>query len=1149
MMPAPPARTRDLDLAGPPAAGFSQEVIVLTEPVQSCRNPRQPAAAGFCRAFFVAAAAAATVALLASFGAATAFAADLKELKQAFAQPPDDARPWVYWTWLSGNLTREGITADLEAMKRVGIGGAIILDVENGTPDGPIKFMDERWQAMFKHTVAEAKRLGMELNMNNGAGYFGSGGDWVPPEKAMQSVIASETRVPGGARFSANLPKPTDRPEYRDIAVMAVAEPAIDPKNRFKIQDFEMKALQWKTWVAYRGTRSAPLDAEAPASAVIAQERVIDLTSKMEPSGKLTWDAPPGEWTVLRFGHAWNGSRIGPVPKGQGGPETDKLDASATRLHFDAFVKRLNDIVGPAGKGTLVATHIDSWEGGGQTWTPAMRAEFQRRRGYDILPWLPVLSGRVLGSLQMTERFLWDLRKTVSELMVENYVREFQQLAKQQGLRFTFEAYTTAGHDFDAANFTDEPTAEFWTPNGQGLDFQPTVKSMSSAAHLNGRKVVGAEAFTSGNREKWLWHPGMIKWIGDRAFSQGANRFVVHRYAAQRFIDPKPGMQMGPWGLHYERTNTWWDWSGPWHAYVTRCQHLLRQGEPVADVLALQPEEPLYRFQPLPLKGFDYDACGPDTFNQVTVRDGKLTLPTGRQYRLLSLTHTGTMTVPILTRIRDLVRAGAAVVGAPPKATPGLTDYPKADAQLAELVAELWGSTSSAGERAVGKGKVFGGMSAEEAMDKLDVQADFSSDQAVHWIHRTIDGAEVYFVANPRDRAVVANCEFRVTGRSPELWNAETGQVRRAALFTGRERSTRIVLPLGPSDSVFVVFPPAADRVEPVASFTRDGAPALGAGDASAGPRVQSASYGPPGDAARTRDVREKVQRLLDQGDAEFPVGRLAEGDDPAWGVVKTLVMEYLLDGRRVQFKGIDTDTFRLKGSTAAAPALLHYGDDGRLTLEARTGGRYEIRHASGSTASADVPALASPHDVAGPWRVRFPSGWGAPPQIELESLASLSSHADAGVKHFSGVATYVKSVNIPQPMLGPGSKLYLHLGDVQVMAKVRLNGKDLGLLWRPPYRLEITPAARAGDNALEVDVVNLWPNRLIGDEHLPEDSDRNRNGTLKSWPQWLLAGKPSPSGRLTFSSWRLWKKEDPLPPSGLIGPVTLEPAHEVRLP
>ncbi len=982
---------------------------------------------------------------------------DVAALSRAFAEPPPTARPWVYWTWIDGNINKEGITADLEAMNRVGIGGALILDVSQSTPHGPVKFLDAQWQALFKHTVAEAKRLGMEININDGPGYYGSGGTWVTPAQGMQVVVQSETHITGGTQYTGKLALPSRNQEYKDIAVVAVGETA---KARYQIPDLVNKAVRWNGWVAYRGTQSAPLSLAAPAEALIKMERVIELTGKMAPDGTLTWDAPAGEWTILRFGHQWNGRTVGPSVATETGPETDKLDKAVTAMHFDAFVKRLNDLVGPDLKDALVATHIDSWEGGGQNWTPALRDEFKKRRGYDPIPYLPVLAGRVLGDLQLSERFLFDLRLTISEMMIQNYSAEFQRLAHAAGLRNTYESYTTIGNDLDNAMFADEPMAEFWTPNGQGLDFQPTVKSMSSAAHLNGYSVVGAEAFTSGNQEKFMWTPARIKRIGDNAFIGGVNRFVFHRYAAQPFADAvKPGMQMGPWGLHYERTNTWWEFSGPWHKYLARCQYLLRQGTFVGDVLKLQSEEPLLRFQDGPITGYDFDACGPATFLRATTADGKIAFPSGAGYRLILLPDTPTMTVPLLARIRDLIRDGAALLGNPPQKTPGLTDYPRADGELKKLTDEIWGAEASVTDRSLGKGRVFRGMTPERALAALGVPPDFTSDADIKYIHRNVGSADVYFLSHPGDAAVIANCAFRTIGKTPQLWDAQTGRIVPLPAYAAGDRTTSLAIPFDPSGSAFIVFQrTVAPATSPLVAISRDGAAIL--------------------------------------ADARRPSN---SGDSP-----------------------IDL-----------------------LTYEFRQGGTYTFTSVNGASSRFSIPPLPAPVTVSGPWQLKFPAGWGAPPEVTLDRLISWSQHPDSGVKYFSGTAAYSKSLTLPA--LAPNQRLYLDLGNVQVMARVRLNGQNLGILWKPPYRVDITPAAKSGANALEIDVVNLWVNRLIGDEQLPEDSDRNTNGTLKSWPQWLLDGKPSPAGRLTFSSWRLWKKADPLVDSGLLGPVTLSTVQRME--
>ena len=925
-------------------------------------------------------------------------------MRQSFLAPPAEARPWVYWFWLNSNVTHESLTADLEAMQRVGIGGVLIMDVDQGTPQGPVKFMDADWQELFGHTLQEAKRLGMEVNMNNGAGYCGSGGPWIKPDKAMQTVVVSESHLTGGTTWTGRLEIPGNRGAYRDIAVLAVAEPNIPPKERFKLANAEMKLLTWRGWNPYRGGVSAPLDAVAPANVSIPRNQVIDLSDRMGRDGSLTWEAPTGEWTLLRIGHAWSGARVFPAKSG-GGPESDKLDKEALHLHFDAMVKPLASISRATDSDSLKTIHIDSWEGGGQNWTPSMRREFQTRRGYDPVPYLPVLAGRIIGDLQITERFLWDLRTTVSELMVDNYVAEFQKLCREAGLRFTFESYTTTGNDLDAANFVDEPMAEFWTNRNE---FKVTIKSMASAAHVNGRIIVGAESLTSDQKERWLLHPAKLKADADTQFASGVNRMVIHCYAAQRFPNRFPGLQMGPWGVHYERTNTWWEWSKPWHDYLTRCQHLLRQGKPVADVLVVEPEEPLHRFSPTTLIGYDYDACSASLFLQTQVNDGRVVLPSGVSYRLLVMPKTETMTLARLAHLRKLAEDGASILGLPPKATPGLTGFPQADEDLRRMAAELW--SDSMPIRSVGKGRIFSGVTPEAALAEMKIAPDLATDPSLKWIHRTAGDTEFYFIANGSEKSVQSRATFRVAGKQAEIWDAETGLT---TPVSGAEPSptgtTVIPLSMAPTGSLFVVFHPGVPN---------------------------------------------------------------------------------------------------LKSVFAA------------------------------ETATPSVPK--EPLSVSGPWTLSFPPNQGAPAQVSLEKLISWSDHPDTNVAYFSGTATYRTTLNLPASRLTGKWRLKLDLGAVEVMARVKLNGHDLGILWKPPYQVDITDHAKAGENALEIAVVNLWPNRLIGDEQLPEDSIRNVHGTIQEWPQWLLDGKPSPAGRITFCSWRTWKKDQKLLKSGLLGPVNV---------
>jgi hypothetical protein len=316
--------------------------------------------------------------------------------------------------------------------------------------------------------------------------------------------------------------------------------------------------------------------------------------------------------------------------------------------------------------------------------------------------------------------------------------------------------------------------------------------------------------------------------------------------------------------------------------------------------------------------------------------------------------------------------------------------------------------------------------------------------------------------------------------------------------------------------------------------------------------QIDKARYGVLTDPQRTRDVREKLQRLVDAGESSFRVARMADGDDPAFMVVKTLDLEFTWNDQQVHVMGTDPEMIDLIPAASLQPpsAVIRCNENGAAVLEVREPGEYKWTTASQKQHDVIVQNVSPPVPVSGPWQVRFAPGWGVSADVILEQLISWGDHSDPGVKYFSGSATYMKTLTVLSDMLAAGNRLYLELGDVQVMARVTLNGQDLGTLWKPPFHVDITHVAKVGDNALEVQIVNLWPNRLIGDEQLPEDSERNADGTLKAWPPWLNAGQPSPTGRYTFTSWRLWKKDDSLFPSGLLGPVTLRtipciPMHE----
>jgi hypothetical protein len=1046
-----------------------------------------------------------------------------EDLAKNFAAPPDSARPWVYWFWLNGNITREGITADLEAMKRVGIGGALIMEVDQGTPKGPVAFMSGEWRALFKFGVSEAQRLGLEVNMNNDAGWNGSGGPWIKPAESMQKVVWSETSVEGAKHFDGNLPQPeTVEGFYREIAVLAMPTPGA----------FRIESIQAKAGYGIDSNLKAPATNVVPPEMVIERGRIVDLTSKMDKDGKLVWDPPAGKWTVMRFGHTSTGAKTLPAPDTGHGLECDKLSKEGSEAAFNGMMAKLIADVGPLAGKSLVATHVDSWENGAQNWTARMREEFQKRRGYDLLPFLPAMSGRVVQSLEVSERFLGDLRQTIADLIVDNYAGHLRDLARKNGMRFSIEAYggpTDSVTDSGVyAGRADEPMAEFWVDGGM---FH-TCKAMSSAAHTYGKPVVGAEAFTAGDPERFLLHPATIKAIGDRAMCLGVNRFVFHRYAMQPWLNPKPGMMMGPWGVHYERTQTWWEQTKPWHEYLARCHYLLRQGLFVADICYLPGGDPNSR------NGYDFDNCTSEVIlTRMQVKDGRLVLPDGMSYRVLALQNMETMTPQLLRKIKELADAGAKIVGPAPNRSPSLTGYPQCDAEVKKLAAEMWAN-----------GKIVTHKSPEQVLAEMGVPPDFKSKARLNYIHRVAGDTDIYFVANPQPRPVKTVAEFRSPGRQPEFWRPETGLTERAAVFHERDGVVHVALSLQPSESVFVMFRKSGEKVDPVVSVTHDGQPVLPVAAAAGKVTVTKALYGVLNDPARTRDVRNAVQQRLDAGELEFQVAQMAAGGDPASGVVKTLAIEYTTGGKQLTASATDPDIIVLTAFDLAEPqAEIRRNARGQLVLGAWQPGHYEIKTESGHSHGCDVPTLPKVLEIGKQWQVKFDPKGGGPAEAAFDKLEDWSKRHEDGIKYYSGTAAYRTTFTLAGAPK-QGTCVFLDLGKVAVMAEVSLNGKNLGVLWKPPYRVDATQAIKAGSNTLEIKVTNLPINRMIGDEFLPEDSERHENGTLMKWPQWLLDGKPSPTGRFTFASWRLWKKDQPLQESGLLGPVTVRTGAWVDL-
>ncbi len=550
-----------------------------------------------------------------------------------------------------------------------------------------------------------------------------------------------------------------------------------------------------------------PNDAEIPSS-----DQVVDLT------GKSKWDAPPGRWTVQRIGHAATGAHIaaGTV----GGLEADKLSATAVREHLTRgmLLTVLHDAGSHVGA-TLQTVLCDSWESGYENWTPRMREEFQQRRGYAIDPWLPVLTGQVITSTDQSERFLWDFRRTIADLVAENYYGTLRDFAHEHKLLVAAEA---TGHGLPAVvdqleckGRTDVPMGEFWVSRRDTDD----TKEAASAAHGYGKPIVAAESFTSTpDVASWTRDLAALKSEGDLQFCMGVNRFCLHRFAHQPWLDRVPGMTMGHWGANFDRTNTWWEGARDWVTYLARCQYLLQQGTFVADLCYFYGEEApvglrISELTPPPPTGYDFDVCSAELLQQFEVESG---------LRVLVLPTRERMTPAVLRKIRELVRSGATIIGPRPTKSPSLANYPACDAEVEKLAAEIWGEPHNDTKPAhkLGVGRVLG---ADELSEALGVPPDFTTTAAdLKFIHRRVGPTDIYFLSNQSEQPVVAQCSFRVTGRAPEVWRPDSGQREFPAQYTSAASQSTLPISLAAGDSLFVIFR-SPSQADPLDSIQRAG--------------------------------------------------------------------------------------------------------------------------------------------------------------------------------------------------------------------------------------------------------------------------------------------------------------------------------------
>ena len=997
-------------------------------------------------------------------------------LKQGFKSPPPECRPDVFYQVMGGTITKEGLVKDFDAMKQQGIGGVILMQMPDQLAGivswvfrdhpGKLKVLSDEWFAMWNFALGELDRRGLTFSTVPCPGWSHVGGPRVTPDKSGKILVAGYKTIKGPARFEGEIPRPPLH--YNEH------KPTLPPfASKAEVQAWKKLKESYGDFYRDVAVIALPTDAGAPPPVVLGKnddvalgvkpkatklitldkEKLLNLTGKMDAQGRLVWDVPEGAWTVVRLGVESYKEPNYPAPVEGAGLECDRMDPQAIYLVFNNYVGRLLREARAKGYRCFKGFDTDSYESVEQDFCVDFPEQFKKRMGYDCLPWLPAwLDVRlVIVNADLTDRFRRDMQQVVSDLWLERFYGEIKRFAEANNVLWMIESYFKLTIDWrTAAARSHTPGSEFWVRERMGHGdaiIRELIGPAPDAAALYGHPVVWAESFSAGpENSAWRNHPWLLKPFGDAAFCRGINHFVMHGFVHNPFDNIKPGFSFGFWGTQFNRNLTWWNYSLPWHRYLARCQFLLRQGIPVADVLAYPPKvehipSPVLASAPYKQVVSNDEAL----LERVSVKDGRLVLPHGVSFAALAIPPAQrSMTPRALGRLLELVKEGATLIGEPvPARSVSMQNYPHCDRQMEKLVVELWGEDAAGsrqkavgrGERQVGKGRVIWGRPLNKALNDVAGGPDFefvglsttsppySERPRYDFFHRCTPEAEIYFLANLYDEPIANEASFRVSGRKPELWDPVTGSARPLPQYKDENGRTTIPMRLAARQSCFVVFPtPGEDKPS----------------------------------------AKDKVN---------FPQAQ---------------------------------------------------------------------------------PVAA----LEGPWRVAFDPKWGGPEQIEFASLVDWTKRPETGIKYYSGTAIYTKAFDAPQSLAADRKgKVYLDLGKVKNLARVRLNGKDLGIVWCAPWRVEIGGVLKPKDNELKIEVVNTWINRILGDEQIPGDAEYRESGDpkwpggyihgvngkgLKDLPDWLLKGEPRPSKRYTFFIWQFYPKDAPLVESGLLGPVRI---------
>lgn len=564
-----------------------------------------------------------------------------------------------------------------------------------------------------------------------------------------------------------------------------------------RVNRFEDKG-GWST-VSGLGEVRTPIAAE---NATIPTGSVVDITDRFQPDGILSWTPPVGKWRILRLGWSLTGKLNNPASKEGTGLEVDKLNRVHVKAYTTAYLNHYEQAVGQSNMGSRGIRYMlnDSYEALAANWTDDILVEFQRRRGYAPMPWLPVLTGRVVESADKSDRFLWDFRRTLADLIADEHYGILSTELRSRGMGRYGESHEAlrafVGDGMEVKKTADIPMGATWAIQSTNKQL-PDIRESASVSHIYGQNIVAAESFTS-LFPAYGFDPAALKPFADKMMANGVNQFVIHTSVHQPTEVEGPGIGLGSVGQWFTRKETWSEMARPWVDYLARSSNLLQQGQFVADIAFFYGEDDnitaMYdNNNPALPPGYAFDFVNADAIRSVFQMDNdRLVSPSGSAYRLLAFDpNVQRVTVPTLRKLDALSKAGLVIAGPKPISSPSLADN---DLEFSALVDAIWSRV----------GQTFS--TVEAAIDALELAPDASlGSESLSFVHRKLPNADLYFIANLSDTSVASTASFRIKGMAPEIWRADDGTVS-AASYDFVDDRTNVPMTIEGHDAVFVVF-------------------------------------------------------------------------------------------------------------------------------------------------------------------------------------------------------------------------------------------------------------------------------------------------------------------------------------------------------